>query len=147
MYTFASLLVTEHTKGKSRHCKCDTHSNVMKLPIPFLNATDVCCSQSVVRGFHGTDPWHFQKKKHKPPQNVHTCEGPPGGRSMSDWPEGTPAPLRVNWSCTSHFSLWVFVTRFCRSPWSVSEGVVVEILGVSVFRILFLRVTDACLIS
>lgn len=83
------------------------------------------------------------KKKRKSPQNVKS-EGPPWGRSMSDWPEGTRAPrVRIG---------YVPVISHCEFSWHdfagacgrVSEGVAIEILGVSVFRILFLSV-NRCL--
>lgn len=71
---------------------------------------------------------------------------PPWGKLMPNWLEGTPA-----------FCVWIVyapVIFHCEFSWcsfagahgSVSEGVMIEILGVFLFRILFLGVTDACLI-
>lgn len=129
MCTFASLIVTEHTQGSLHTVSVIRIFNVMQLPVPVFNATDACCSQSVGRWCHRTDPWHFQKNKNKlknknknkPPQNV-KCKGPPWGKLMPNWLEGTPA-----------FCVWIVyapVVFHCEFSWcgfagahgSVSEG-------------------------
>lgn len=92
----------------------------MQLPIPLLNATDVCSSQSVGKWCHRTDPWHFQTSKQTTKSEATTkcqMQGPTLREINAKLTRRDPSPLCVNCLCTSHFSLWVFVTRFCRSPW------------------------------
>lgn len=85
----------------------------MKLPIPFQNATDVCCSQPMENGARelilDNCPPPLKKKKNKSPQNVNVrvsiVREIHAKLSRRD-----PSPLCVSPLGASHFSLWVFTT-------------------------------------
>lgn len=119
----------------------------MRLPVPFLNATGACCSQSVGRWCHRTDSCHFQTNKQTKTNEANTecqMQGPTVREINAKQPRRDPSPLCVSRLRTCHFH--------CEFPWrdfagargSVSEGVGMEILGVCVVRI-FVSKCHGCL--
>lgn len=108
------------------------------------------CGRRVPRNWSLTLPKNKQTNKQKDKKSVSTTKCPMPGSSLREinvkLTGRDPSPLCVNCLCTCHFSLWVFMTQFfAGARGSVSEGVVIEILGVFVFFQDFVFKWNRCL--